>query len=188
MGLTFAMDAVNETFADCEETIKNGVRSFCRRRQLDPDEALGLAHEAFMEAYWDKRFDSERASFTTWVASRVYYKLLEAWDRQRSRHSVAQRAEGAKAVHRVFPDLDSLPRAHCSWHLIDFLDELSDDAQTVVRITLEAPGDVRLCLIEKGNCFPRTIRAALREFLRDCGWTASRIAESFAEIRQALSR
>ena len=73
----------------------------------------------------------------------------------------------------------------------EFIDELTDDARTVVGLLFgaeerDAPEPWAAEAMAKGGQ-PRNVRSTLRSYLTGLGWAAQRINDSFDEIRDALS-
>lgn len=135
----------------------------------DLAEQAGLA---FVTAY--HRYNPKRGcTFATYVRTVLWHHLLD-YQRDLAKHS--------KRIS--YMDLDpDLHQAKEEFYLFAFLEELSSDAQKVVKLVLCTPPGLRSRIANKQ---PRQIRQVLREHLKALGWTAQQIHESFEEIRRAL--
>jgi len=173
MTATIAIEARTETYHDLRGMVFDLVHSFSQRYRTPWDETLSVAHEGFLEAF--EGYRPELASFATHASQKVRSKLFE-WQRTTMRRTIL----GKIVDHNV----ELIPQDH--FLLIDFLDELSEDAREVVCLALDAPRDIVHSLVVKGIT-PRNYKAAIREYLKDCGWCTARIAESFQEIAEALA-
>lgn len=69
----------------------------------------------------------------------------------------------------------------------EWMKALSDEAKFVVNAVLEIPIDLRVCLVRRDSKSPAySFRCALREYLRDLGWSVKEVSQSFKEITGAL--
>jgi sigma-70-like protein len=174
--LALAIDANTEVYEDVKRMIFKIVHEFCsRHRHLDFNEMLSLANLTFVKCLTS--YDHRRSSFSTHVYLRVRYRLLEEY------RELARKA----GVHKhCDTPVETCPSKKNDFWLVEFLDELSDDATTVVSLVFSGR-DVPHVLSEMRSGTPATIRKAIRTVLHEIGWTSTRIIESFAEITKALS-
>lgn len=135
----------------------------------DLAEQAGLA---FVTAY--HRYNPKRGcAFATYVRFVLWNHMLN-FQREQAKHS--------KRIS--YMDLD--PNQHQDkqeFYLFMFLEELSLDAQRVVKLVLRTPPGLRDRMHKKR---PQQIRQVLREHLKALGWSAQQIRDSFDEIRRAL--
>lgn len=161
-------------------SIYSTVQSFVKRSGYtgDVDELRSYAHELFMEAVHDNRFDPSKSKFGTFVRNKIWFGLKERQRREIGRNNL---------IRRSGLDVATVADADQKTFTLDDLD-LSEDAKTVIRLVLEEPIDFRMALGKKRTetASPATYRAAAKEVLQDLGWTISRITETFNEIREAL--
>ena len=66
------------------------------------------------------------------------------------------------------------------FQLVDFLDELSEDAKTIVQIVLTTPGEI----FQLTGC--ARAKAALLSHLESLGWQTEMALVAFSEIKEAL--
>jgi hypothetical protein len=168
-------DCLDTAYEDVEHLVTRTVADFIRRYGGDYNELRGEAHAMFMLAY--NRFEPDRfqASFSTYVRWVVWKGLLEL-QRRTMRHK--------GKVSFTDADLD-LHHASRDFNLLEFLDDLSDDAATLVRLVLDTPRGLA-CIIEREGATPQVYKSVLKEYLSGLGWTGKRVTESFKEIRKAL--
>lgn len=178
--------AVTETWADVEHLVAHVVTRFYRERGGDYHDLRSAGHFAFLRAY--ESYDGQ-TKFSTWVAYCVRCACLEV---QRTSAIKRQRIESLAAE----------PQARHKFDLRTFLTELSEDARVVAEMAIESPIEVLLVLrsppeepsdsmaVRKRDGITwrgaQDMRSAITTVLKDMGWTAARIAESFQEIGEAL--
>jgi hypothetical protein len=155
------------TYSDVERLLPYLVNKFMNHYRVAArfrEDLYSAALESFTTAY--SSYAPERGTFSHWVRYKAWMGMLQELNRWRKRIL----AEGDP---EIVPNRE--PR------LIErVLHEVGDDARTVVRlIVARAPA----------KC-PRTAathKHAVTQILYDLGWTATRVVESFREIREALS-
>lgn len=170
---TVARAAVTQTHADTEKMIYHLCWKFQRRHGGEFSEYLSIANEAFVDSYVGH--DADRASFVTWLYTCVWYALLNSVQKEQNRRRTLtydSRVTDAACERKTGFDLAAALR------------ELSEDAATVTKLCLDTPAE----LVELTTCkTPGSAREVLRGYLRELGWTASRVRESFAEVRGILA-
>lgn len=160
-----------QTYADVEKLIAKTCWQFAKRFGGDVEELIADANTHFMRAYMAASFDSSKSKFSTWVRTIVWRGLIS--DARHNRR------------HRVEMDLDLLEGA-CERPTIDALfEDISEDARIVVALAIQTPDALYDVAMARGGC-PRNFRGAIRDYLEGLRWTAERITESFAEIKDAL--
>lgn len=159
---------MTETYRDMESLIYHLANPFCRdHRSIPQDEALSVLRITFTEAY--RSYDPKKgASFSTWFQWLGTKRLLNLLK---------------KKIETVPIEVDVVDP--CSSCFLDFIDELSEDAQIVVGLVLETPKEL-LRLIRDEWHPKRKTRDNLRRYLVGLGWSIDRVKESFGEIRRAL--
>ena len=161
MAIPLSHDALWTSYEDVRLLVYQTCHAFARRHGGEFDELLSAAHEHFVAAH--AAYDPTRAKYTTWVRNAVWWGLLE------------DARTAGRLTGRTAPYTHDLPDEP-GFDLGAFLGGLSADARTVARLALEA---------ERRTSRDR--RRAVLDFLHDIKWTAERIAESFGELREALS-
>jgi len=150
---------------------------FQRSHGGDYDDLFSDASEAYCIAY--NTFDGTRKNFSGWVYYRVWVglqKCLAARRKQTAHETYGLKMEALAA-------LDDGPYS--------LLAEVSNDAAVVLRLALEPPPDIVALMKEREHEEPAEKpvdrrRGAIMTFLLELGWTWRRVAESFAEVREAL--
>ncbi len=169
------LGASAETYGDVEKLIYRLAWKAVRRYGGEFDDYVSAANEAFAEAY--ASYDASRgASFPTWLWWKVKGTISGEVHQSKLQERTVASGEDI--------DLDVLP-GRSRFDLDVFKSELSYDARQVVTMVVESPHEIWDLLHHQdiGSC----VRGGLTRRLRDVGWTVARIAESFSEIREALS-
>lgn len=161
------------TYEDVRPLLDVIVRQFKRKYGRDEEESLSELNVAFVEAY--DKYDPDRGSFQDCVYFMGYKRLLE-------KERLAARRN--KKLHRTDCEMGTL-HSPTDFNVVDFMDELSADAQRVVRLTLQTPRTLLEELEERGSN-PKTFRSVLRAHLIFLGWTRDRVCETFNEIQTVL--
>lgn len=174
---TVMADATAETFNDVQGVIRRVVQSFHKRYGGDLDDLYGQCHLIFMRAYLT--YDRQHGDFKKWL-SFLSFKILFERMRYTTRRNARLRPQRWNGFIEGTCGVTYAP-------LADLLDDLSEDAQFVAWLAISSPPDVRLALY----CRPSqdaasSVRAALREVLKDMGWYNQRVTDAFNEIRSVL--
>jgi len=178
MTVTLSQYVIDGVYHDVQGIIRMYVRRWIDRYGTvlgGWEEVESMANEFFMDAY--STFDASRSEFNTWVGNLIRFNLLTAM-KKKFLHDKRFPAEEAT--------FDELAPKQSSFVLPEFLEELSEDARTVAELVLDAPIDIRLALAQHKTVKPSQLRRAVMGFLKDIGWCAERIAESFSEVSEAL--
>lgn len=166
------------TYEDVEKLVCWTVHKFIRRKGGRFEDWKPVADLAFVRFY--HTWNPERGSFTNWIAFNVYTELLE------EQRNICKRQELSK-IEVDFAGLEKkIPERTSGFKLFEFLDELGDDAKTVARLAIDTPAELVEVMVGLGGK-PHHQRKALRDYLKDLGWTGVRISESFAEIKTILT-
>lgn len=84
-------------------------------------------------------------------------------------------------LHERTPDLSE------NADLLDWVTDLSEDAETVVRLVLDGAAELGAALADSAHpSEPGTVRTGIRRVLRAAGWAPKRISDAFREIGDAL--
>lgn len=163
------------TYADVEKFVRQMVGQAVEMYHLDLDDVIEAAYFGFMRAFAGYR--SNKGEFTTWCGFKVKKSILDLV-RKRAKESKRPRedAELDQLVEDKRPPFDQN----------ELMDRLSEDGQFVASLVLSPPTDIRATLIILGRDSPGNWRYAIRDFLRDSGWTVRRVAKAFQEIKGAL--
>lgn len=179
MNATLERDQMTEAYVDVADAMAKIARKFCQRYGEQYEEVKGEVHDIFIYAYTTYKIG--KGPFESYCRFVTWKRLLELTRRNVYRHNRLARARRY--------NLDLVPQQGGGEWFVDFLDSLSEDAQQVARITMEAPPDIRMNVAQRGkNSKPRNVRAAIREYLIDCGWSRCRVTEAFEELSSMLNQ
>lgn len=170
------MDIVTR-YKECEPLLTKLARAAIRRYRLDEHDAMSSAQLSFVNACQSYR-QSPGGTFQGWLVYCVRNDLQTI-----ARHK-AYRA--ARVKQYPLNDTDINNTYARSTPFLDLLDELPDDARTVVRLALDLPASV-FKEAKRQGARPRNVRQALRMHLRfSLRWGEVRIRNAFKEIQRAL--
>ena len=145
-------------------------------RGLDPADVETIAHDAFLAAY--ASYNPSRGSFGTWMGVRFKTKLLN--------YHHARNRENARRVALDAPEVrEALTYTSSCRDWSEFRLTLTTDARTVADLALSPTVPIIYATIERGGAL-HNLRAAIREALREMGWTSERIRMAVREILEAI--
>jgi DNA-directed RNA polymerase specialized sigma24 family protein len=168
------MDGCTETYHDVKRLIYQLCWGNVKRFGGDWHEYLSIANEAYMRAF--ETYNMDKGAFTTWVHWCVTNALRSF---QRQRRVKAQRTQVATDLE---VNLDHA-RSRERFDLVRFLGSLTEDAFTVTKMALEAPGEMVYALTARQAS---DIRGSLWHKVKEIGWTPARLLEAMDEVREAL--
>jgi len=166
--------AAEETYLEVKPVILAACRDICNRFGGNFDDVLSDANSAFLEAY--ESWEPGQSSFTSWLRHRIFSTAVN-----NLRHQCREQGRREHVEESDIPDYN-----RSTWNVRQVLEELTEDAALVVKLTLETPAELEAIAQAKGGQ-PRNLRSSLRQYLAEMGWTAYRIAESFNEVRRVLA-
>jgi hypothetical protein len=165
------------THEDVHGLIVDTAVKFARQYGGEVDELVAEAQLLFMKNW--RRYNPDCGSFSNFIRYYTWKGLLD------TARKVAK--DRARCVSMPRAELDRAAVADRAT-LGARLGELSADAQYVASLALRPPPDVRLSAAgRRGMEHPGSIRRAMIEFLEDMGWAGARVAEAFAEVKEALT-
>lgn len=162
---------------DVRKTFHAVVRAFSRRYGRPREDVLSEANEYFMGAYLD--YDPARCGkFALWVRVRVWGRLLDAMRKEEYRKARMRKAATNidLMVVQLIPDFD--PQMLCN--------KLTQDGKFVVRMVINMPVSLRLVLVQMAGDTPSEWREAVKQVLREHGWSWVRIRAAFKDVRTNL--
>jgi hypothetical protein len=174
-------EIAGQCYADVYELITETVRRFVRKHGGNYDDLLADASTAFMLGH--RAFLEGRANtphYEVEIKRWVWYELFDAY-RVRTQH---RRQSKTVIKNEEFPEL--LTQRRGDFSLVEFFDELSEDARVAARLVLDTPAELCAAARARGGT-DRNLRCLLRQHLHAAGWTAARVSEAFEEIGRALS-
>lgn len=200
---------VESVYYDLADDIGRTAREFAARYNQDAEECEADARLYFLQAYHS--YDPAKGRLAPRVATIVWMRLLDKLRLKASRYEhrlqgkmamraklsdrefyrACNRGEGADRMElsdRNLSDLLAVPApAPRPFDLTDWVTDLSEDAETVVRLALDGAAELGAALAGSAHpSEPATVRTAIRRVLRAAGWAPKRISEAFAEIGDAL--
>ena len=169
--------ALDLLYTDSCELLDRTVRAFCNAYGGDWDTLRADANSIFIEA-WHRYTGA--APWHTHLNIWVWNELYDALRQDR----------GYRRKYRVQYLGDAVLQAAAGpvpggFDVEQVTASLSTDAATVLRMATDLPTEVAAVAAARGGT-PRNLRSSLRAYLREMGWTAARVSESFAEIRSVL--
>ncbi len=178
MSTSLTQDTMTEAYTDLEHLIPQTVNRFLRQYGTiygSHDDLCSEAREFFVVAC--HTYKPGRTTFERWVSYRIFCGLTEGFRKQVFRHNRLRRAP---------VDVNTTPSRVPFLH--DFLEGLSEDAQTVVKLALDPPPDVKLATRQRGKDNPTNLLLAVREFLKDFQWPEDHITRTIKEVKEALKK
>lgn len=178
----------SETYDEMLPIIWNQIHEFKRRFRDTPanaithEELLSSANETFVDTYYN--YDHTRGPFFKRLSFQIWYNFLKEHVIKVNRRTVRENG----CVNYVDMSEDPFPTNQQRFNLLEFIDELTEDAKVVVRLILDTPEDL---IIAMRNDTPRpgrqSTRANLKQYLHGMNWDGRRIRETFSEITTTLS-
>jgi hypothetical protein len=173
-----ATTAIQKTYEETEALIHKTMWNFKNRKKVPDNHLEDLRAQAglsYCKAY--RSYDPTKGAFSTWLVCSIWFDFLTEMRRigiERDRFPIVQ-----------VPDSDHVAREH--FDLQKFMLDLSNDARDVVRLILDGPDEIRKVISRKGGGSNQ--KAAVIEYVTKSldGWTVTRAAKTFDEIRSALS-
>jgi len=176
MGTSLRQNAITETYNDMQSLISNVVWKFYKKYGGDFEEWKAEANLIFIKAY--NTHKKNKGQFSTWLYFCVWKRLL---DYSREIHKQVPINYGECRNEDTIKNLED--RKNHSFSSLEFLDGVGEDAKTLIYLIWNFPHDLP---ISKGNN-PCHMKVALRNYLRDAGWTGKRIKETFKEITEIVN-
>jgi len=163
---------------DIEKTIKHHIRQYGG----EYEEHFQNAFPMFVYAW--ERWDDQAGNFFTWLRFIIWKQLLEM-ARQKARRAGRPRLKQMKEDAAAYIHNLERREARQSTYLVDLIDELSDDGQTVLQLFL---GDITTLRNEarKVRGGDRTYLKVVKDYLLGYGWSRNRIKNAYTEIKGVI--
>lgn len=173
---TYVKPPINYVYTNVKLMIHHTVRQHKKHYVGDWQDLMAEANYHFVRAYHSYR--PGVGTLSGWIHYRLQRDLLETVRTAARRNACISRKE----LH-----MERVPQRR-SFNLHAILAEVSDDARTILELVV-GPHLNSLVTKKKSNKEPTAMRKRcyLIRFLREVGWTAERIVESFQEIKEILS-
>lgn len=166
------------------KSIKNMLghiaHQFSKKHGGDVDELFSEASYVFCLAY--PKWDEEKSKLTTFMYHSIWRRLIQ-YRKNQCKKQMCQFSQNEKeeATAAEIPDYERTS----GFEVGNFLEQLGEDARTVVKILLNPPQRLRNNAEAKGGQ-NRNWGSSLRELLKDLAWTKEKIQEAFEEVGEAL--
>lgn len=161
------------TLEHVERLITKMVNKAQRLYQLDRDDLLSAAYYAFMQAHASYKHELG-FKYSTWLVHKVNGRFKDLL-RNRSKNKLFQVEE-----------FDATAPDDQKFDAEGWLSQLTEPARHVAKLVLDMPMDVKATIAHLGGMTPVNCRQAVREFLRDQGWTEEETIRAFQEVRRNL--
>lgn len=163
-------------YQEYRDDIVKLARCYASRHGGDAEELIADGSLAFLRAV--QTHDESKGE----LRKRITVTLWRSWQdktRREGKHSKRETAVSVLESGRggLFSELPVSGK----------LDGVSEDADAVIRAVIDPPPDMLITAnMIHSSMRPVSLRLALIEYLQDIGWGMERIAESFAEVAEAL--
>lgn len=178
-------DALMVTYNDLEKMINKIVWKFYYQYGGEFADWKAEAHLIYMKAYEDH--DESKAQFITCL-----YKYLMSGLRDYY-HRFISKNQPSTVNEYGWDSMLALPDNVSPFAPIDLFDEVTADAQELIKLIWDMPDDLRKEKLKtinrnyhRANRYAIHMKVFLTTYLRKIGWTKRRIKETFKEIGEAL--
>jgi len=171
---------LTKTYIDMQKLIAEVAWDFWNVYGGDIDDIIAQANLIFIDAF--STYDSSRSKITTWLTFKIKKGLLDYMRNGNLRESSKIKFDN------VFAEI--YPASKKDVSVMEFLDELNEDAHVVLQLFFETPREI---LVDIQNSSRRIdharahIRRRLMNRLRQMGWTVRRMKTAFEEIKKVSS-
>jgi len=162
-----------EAYVSIQDLINKLCWKHCKKTGDDFDDSLQSARLCFLKQY--PKFDSEKASLCTWTYNTITWEY-----KSRNRKKILnKKREGSQ-----YNDDKDIRSIHSISFMPDLIDELSEDALTIVSLILDSPSSLQSCI--KGHGKSKACIRVLRGYLLGMDWSRPRISKAFYQIKKAI--
>lgn len=171
--------AVTDTYEDVKKMIYKICHSYAARHQVAFEDVLSEGHRTFMKCFYN--YNPDRFKTKAKFSSYLYFALsceLSTHLKKEYRH---------RGHQEIKDELLGATEGDANFRMM-LESELSEDAKGIVSLILDTPSDI--CVLYKWHDVrgKQSCLTALRSYLEDIGWGASRITESFNEIKKIIAQ
>jgi len=178
--LSLQRDALTETFSDVQNLINKTCWDFYKRYGGDFEEWQAEANLAFVQIHSTHK--KHKGQFSTWLRFCIWKSLL----------SHARRLY--KQLPRMSLDLEedeqnlleALEEEKRPFSSLELMDGLQEDTKTLIRLIWNPTKELKEAKMKNGPS-PCHMKAVLKKYLHDIGWSGKRIKESFEEISRIIN-
>ena len=179
MTSTLREEILTETYGDMQKLIFGIVWKFWRIYGGDLDDLTGQANLIFITAF--DSYDPSKSKLTTWLTTKIKWGLLDYMKE-------GNVYESHVSIDDEFVEIYPVVKEDIS--VIELLDEMDQDAHTILQLFLDIPRDIMVNILNE-HCRVKDVQANLRNRLlhrlRQMGWNLKRIRKTFEEIKNVTS-
>jgi hypothetical protein len=176
-GIGLQKTAVTEGFLEVEPCLRRIAHKFQITYGGDYDEYLADAYYHFLSA-WDT-YDTSKGQMKGWVCLVVWKNLFEAMRLKCRRPSFTP----FSMMSDFIDDLKD-HQTH-NFSLLEFLDGLNEDVQTLIMMALNPTEEIILEVQSRGGEV-RNARSTIRQKLREIGWSRSHIRSVWLKVERHI--
>ena len=171
-------DECEKTFRELETMLEGAIRSFIYKHRMNMarhyDEMYSDALSSFMDAFEHYDENTGKMPFAQYLRFIVTHRLID--------HIIRPGKKRSDKESRVVNKKDKAPR---EFQFQDLLDSLTPDGQELAKLIIDSPRELSILIANKG-CRPIDYRSTIRKHLREIGWTAKRIKQTFLEVKEVI--
>lgn len=173
--------AAAKRYHEVERYIRSTCWKFHKRYGGELDELIADANLIFTTyaGIWDEWERRGRMKFRIAICNML-------WRRMHYRGALRPARRAAKLKRHDLTEADVATEDRNDFDVHEWAKTLSADAAFVVQAVMEVPIELRSYLMMREKNTGLAFRSAVREYLKEMGWAASRIISSFKEIKEAL--
>lgn len=157
-------------FTRYEGLARKRAMVFSATREMDAEEVTAEALAGLLAAV--QTWDESKGTFRTWMNRCVDY-YMRGWSRNLAKWKQTGEPRRQTAVEGT------------GW-MMELMDELSEEAQTVVKMCLDLPEEVQEAVLTRGGR-PSNVSPVLQLHLHEMGWTWKQIWTTWKELKEVLS-
>ncbi len=160
---------ITQTYYTVEKLIHRTTYYYSKKLKVNYEDLFCLAQEVFMKA--QKAWKQNRtANFKTYLNNAL-------------RRTFSRLPRAIRPLHCPDHDFNTITTRE-RFDFNSLLENVSQDAKEMMKLAINPPLEVQWLSGRQHN--PNQVRNALKQFLRNLGWSNRRIFQSFTEIQNAL--
>jgi len=165
-------DVLTETYKDMEKLVCKIAWRFAKTYNADFEEVQAETNLIFINAM--KTYDKEKGALSTHLTHQITRRLQTYFKQQWKQQN---------QIPTINVDLVCIETPSSDFTLIDIIDEVGEDARTLIDLVLETPVDFMNAIRPNR----RNLRASMkRHSTKILGWTKRHYKETFEEVTNAL--
>ena len=162
-----------------QKQIQSSARRWSNGNKETFENLLSEGYVEFLEC--QSSFDSNKACFKTFLFMRLNNRF--------GQYFIAQKQKGKSGEclqEEVFPLswIPSKPESNFLFH--DTLQNLKSDSKEIIQIIFDTPADLIDSIRAEGKSFYKVTKSNLKKYLKEKGWTHTRVQRAFKQIEKSL--